>query len=187
MPSDQKAPLRRLLLERRDCTSGDLLDIAAKKIQRRLHQIPPYKDAAKLGLYHSIGSEIPTHDIIQDLLSSGRQVFLPKVLGSSLEFRRIEDPADLQSGSFGIMEPKDRCMPADSLDVVLVPAVGMSPKGQRLGYGRGFYDRFLQHASTVAISPILGKQVVRTIPQSDNDGTIDWVITEDRIYEASRA
>lgn len=181
----EKESLRRMLIARRDSTSGDLLKIAAKRIQRRLEKINAYKRAKRIGLYYSIGSEIPTQDIIQELISTGRKVCLPKVLERDLEFREITDFANLEMGSFDIMEPKDRCPTIDHLDVIVVPSVGVSPEGARLGYGQGFYDRFLLKNSTVTISPALEKQVVRGIPQSESDQTIDWIVTEDAVYDTS--
>ena len=175
------------MLERRDSTSGDLLKIAAKKIQVRLEKIDAYRGAKMIGLYYSIGSEIPTRDIIQEVLSTGRKVCLPRVLRQELEFREISDFSSLEMGSFDIMEPKERCPLVDSLDVILVPSVGISLTGSRLGYGQGFYDRFLGKNSTVTISPVLEKQLIRNIPQSESDQAIDWIVTEDRIYKASQA
>ena len=174
------------MLERRDCTSGDLLGIAARKIQGRLAGIDAYRRAEKLGLYYSIGSEIPTQDMIQNLLSSGRKVCLPRVVNAELEFREVADSSSLEIGSFDIMEPKARCRQAGGLDVVLVPSVGVTAGGARLGYGRGFYDRFLKKNSPVTIAPVLEKQLVRNIPQSEHDVAVDWIVTEDRICKASR-
>ena len=182
--TSEKTQLRQLLLERRDNTSGDLLEIAARKIQSRLKKIPAYVNAKRPGFYYSIGSEIPTQDIIQELLNVGRRVSLPKVLGSDMEFREIDDFASLERGSFGIMEPKDRCHIA-SPDVVLVPAVGVSPDGARLGYGHGFYDRFLEKNDTVSITLVLAKQLVRNIPSSVGDQKVDWIVTEDGIFRTS--
>ncbi len=187
MAGSQRDSLRRLLLERRDRTSGDMLEIAAGKIRARLREIPAYRGAGRIGLYYQIGSEIPTRDIIQELLSSGREVSLPKVVGSGMEFREITDFASLEGGSFGTMEPRDRCPAAGALDVILVPAVGMSPDGTRLGYGHGFYDRFLAGSGAVTITPILEKQVVRNIPRRGGDQAIDWIVTEDGVYETAGA
>lgn len=174
-----------MILEKRDSTSGDLLKIAAKKIQNRLQKINSYREAKKLGLYYSIGSEIPTHDMIQELLSFGTKVYLPKVLGKNIEFREISDFSSLEKGNFDIMEPKDKC-PTNIPDVILVPAVAISPNGARLGYGRGFYDRFLEKNKAVTISPVLEKQIVRNISQSKKDQAIDWIVTEDCIYDTSQ-
>lgn len=184
--NSQKSSLRKLFLEKRDNTSFDLMNIASKQILKRLKKIRSFKDAQKIGAYYSIGSEIPTQDIIQEVLSSGKEMYLPRVTDSEMEFRRIDDFSSLERGSFDIMEPRQDCPVDNSLDVILVPTVGISPKGVRLGYGHGYYDRFLAKNKTVTIALTLEKQIIRNIPKSEHDVLIDWIVTEDRTLESSK-
>ena len=181
--SPGKKSLRNLLLEKRDNTSFDFMKIVSEKMQKRLKKINAFRNAQKIGVYYPIGSEILTQDIIQELLSNGKDVFLPKVLGEKIEFRKIIDFSSLEKGSFDIMEPKDDCQIDNDLEVVLVPTVGISPIGVRLGYGHGFYDRFLAEHKTTTISLTLEKQIVKNIPKSEHDVIIDWIVTEDRILK----
>jgi len=183
--SPERKSLRSLLLEKRDNTSFDFMKIASGKIQKRLKKINAFRDAQKIGVYYPIGSEVLTQDIIQELLSNGKDVFLPKVIGKKMEFRKISNFSNLEKGSFDIMEPKDDCQTDNSLDVVLVPTVGISPVGVRLGYGHGFYDKFLAEHKVTTISLTLEKQIVKNIPKSEHDIIINWIITEDRILEIS--
>ncbi len=184
--STEKKSLRSLLLEKRDNTSFDLMKIVSEKMQKRLKKINVFRNAQKIGVYYPIGSEILTQDIIQELLSNGKDVFLPKVIGENLEFRKITDFSSLEKGRFDIMEPKDDCQIDNNLDVVLVPTVGISPIGVRLGYGHGFYDRFLSEHKTTSISLTFEKQIVKNIPKSEHDIIIDWIVTEDRILKTQR-
>jgi 5-formyltetrahydrofolate cyclo-ligase len=183
--SPERKSLRSLLLEKRDNTSFDFMKIASGKIQKKLKKINVFRDAQKIGMYYPIGSEVLTQDIIQELLSNGKDVFLPKVIGKKMEFRKISNFSSLEKGSFDIMEPKDECPTDNNLDVVLVPTVGISPVGVRLGYGHGFYDKFLAEHKTATISLTLEKQIVKNIPKSEHDIIINWIITEDRILEIS--
>ncbi len=182
----EKESLRNLLLEKRDNTSFDLMKIASVKIQKKLKKIFAFKDAQKIGAYYPIGSEIFTQDIIQELLSQGKEVFLPKVVGDDIEFRKITSFSSLEHGSFDIMEPKDDCPVDNNLDVILVPTVGISPIGVRLGYGHGFYDRFLAKNKITTISLTLEKQIIKNIPKSDHDVLIDWIVTEDQMLQTQR-
>ena len=75
----EKKSLRNLLLEKRDGTSFDLMKIASDKISKKLKKIKTFRDAQKIGAYYPIGSEVLTQDIIQELLSDGKEVFLPRV------------------------------------------------------------------------------------------------------------
>ena len=184
--NSKKNALRELLLERRDNTSFDLLKIASKKIQKRINKVYAFKDAKKLGLYYPLGSEILTQDIIQELISKGKEVFLPKVMGENMEFRKIKDFSSLESGNFDIMEPKEDCEVDNYLDIIVVPTVGISPAGVRLGYGHGFYDKFLEKKDAVTISLTLEKQIIKNIPKSEQDISIDWIITEDRMFQSEK-
>lgn len=182
----ERKSLRNFLLEKRDNTSFDFMKIVSEKIQKKLKKINVFRNAQKIGAYYPIGSEILTQDIIQELFSNGKDVFLPKVIGKNIEFRKVTDFSNLEKGSFDIMEPKEDCQIDNNLDVVLVPTVGISPIGVRLGYGHGFYDRFLAEHKTATISLTLEKQIVKNIPKSEHDVIIDWIVTEDRIFQTQR-
>ena len=184
--SPEKKSLRNLFLEKRDNTSFDFMKITSKKVQKKIKKINAFRNAQKIGAYHPIGSENLTQDIIQELLSNGKDVFLPKVIGEKMEFRKITDFSSLEKGSFDIMEPKDDCQTDNNLDVILVPTVGISPVGVRLGYGHGFYDKFLAEHKTTTISLTMEKQIVKNIPKSEHDILIDWIVTEDRVLKTQR-
>ena len=186
MENSEKKSLRKLLLEKRDNTSFDLMKIASNKIKMNLKKIESFRKATKIGAYYPIGSEVMTQDIIQELLSVGKQVYLPKTKEDDMEFRRITEFKDLEQGSFDILEPKENCPVNNELDVILVPTVGITPKGIRLGYGHGFYDRFLASNKTVTISLTLEKQIVKNIPKEEHDFIIDWVVTENRVLKTQR-
>lgn len=184
--NSEKASLRKYLLEKRDNTSYDLLKIASNKIQKKLKKIESFRNAQKIGAYYPIGSESLTQDIIQESLSNGKEVYLPKVIGKEMEFRKITDFSSLEIGSFDIMEPRQECPAENNLDVILIPTIGISPQGVRLGYGHGYYDRFLLKNKTITISLTLEKQIVKNIPKDDHDVLIDWIVTEDRVLETSK-
>lgn len=183
--NSEKTSLREFLLEKRDGTSFDLMKIASKSILKKLKKIESFRNAQKIGAYYPIGSEILTQDIMQEALSEGKEVFLPKVIGKNMEFRKIENFSNLENGSFDIMEPRNECPVDNNLDVILVPTVGISPTGVRLGYGHGFYDRFLAENKIETISLTFEKQIIKNIPRSDHDVIINWIVTEDRVIDTS--
>lgn len=184
--NSEKIALRKILLEKRDLISFDLQKIAAKQIQNNIKKIDSFCNAKKIGAYYPIGSEVLTQDIMQEIISSGKKLYLPKLVANDIEFRRVDDFASLQKGRFDVMEPKDDCPKDNDLDVVLVPAVGITPKGVRLGYGFGYYDRFLNSNDIESIALIIEKQVVKNIPKSEHDHIIDWIVTEDRVINSQR-
>ena len=174
------------MLEKRDTTSYDFIQLASQKIHNRLKQIEVFRTAKKIACYFPLGSEVKTQDIMQEILGDGKEVFLPKVEGENLSFRKITGLEDLEKGVFDIMEPKESCTAIDDVDVVLVPTVGITRRGFRLGYGHGFYDRFLATSNAKTIALTYSKQIVKSIPISDNDIKIDWIVTEDEIIDTSK-
>ena len=98
--SKEKAGLRKVLLEKRDVTSYDFIKLASKKIHNRLKQIEVFRNAKKVACYYPIGSEVKTQDIMQEILGDGKEVFLPKVEGDNMSFRKITGLDDLEKGKF---------------------------------------------------------------------------------------
>jgi len=174
------------MLEKRDTTSYDLIKISSQQIHQKLKRIQEFSSAKTIGSYYPIGSEVLTQDIMQEALSEGKEIYLPKVVENDLIFKKIEDLRNLEKGNFDIMEPKDNCPVSEKLDVILVPTVAVSRNGFRLGYGYGYYDRFLTQKNLVTIALTFAKQIVKSIPHSDNDIKIDWIVTEDEFFNTSK-
>jgi len=181
----EKESLRKFLLGNRDGISFDLIKIASKEIHGRLKQSKIFRNARDVASYYPIGSEVRTQEIMQELLSEGKQLSLPKVVGSDLEFRKVTDFGFLVKNSFEIMEPKDICKPVEIIDIILVPTIGITRTGARLGYGYGYYDRFLANSDAKTIALTFEKQIVKKIPTSDKDIKIDWIVTENEIIDTS--
>jgi len=182
----EKSSLRKFLLDKRDGISYDFINIASDQIQSNLNKLEVFKKANKIACYYPIGSEVKTEKIIQEALTNGKEVFLPKVIEQNLEFRKIvELQKSLERGNFGIMEPKDQCDIAEQIDIVLVPNIAVTREGTRLGYGYGYYDRFLSKNNVKTIALTYSKQVVSFIPQSPEDVKIDWLVTEEKIFDTS--
>ena len=187
MANSEKSSLRKVLLEKRDSTSFDLMKIASKQIHQNLKKITEFSIAKSIGCYYPVGSEVLTQDIMQAALSEDKEILLPKVVGKDLMFRKIKGLNSLEKGNFDIMEPRDNCPPSEKLDVVLIPAIGISRNGFRLGYGFGYYDRFLAKIDVTTIALTYAKQIVKSIPSSENDVRIDWVVTEDEFFNFSNS
>jgi len=181
----EKTALRKHLLEQRDSTSFDLMEIHSNKIFSKLIKTKIISEAKSIGCYYSIGSEVKTHEIINHFLSENKNVSLPKVSQNSMSFRRIEDLSKLEKGEYDISEPKDNTPIEQDHDVVLVPCVGLDNDGNRIGYGVGFYDKYLDGKDVIKIALAYSKQIVKKIPVSANDIKMDWIITEKDVIKTS--
>lgn len=162
------------------------MTISSKQIQKNLKKIEAFRNAEKVACYYSIGSEVKTLDTIQQMISEGRTLALPRIVGDDLVFCSVKSFEELQKGEFGIMEPRKNCPIIDDFDIILVPAVAVMRTGQRLGYGLGYYDRFLSKHKATTIALEYSKLVVRNIPATDGDVPIQWIVTEDEVIRASK-
>ena len=177
----EKARIRRQLLDERDSLSQDFINITSKQVQDNLRKIDFFRNAKSVGCYYSIGSEVRTQDILHEILNSGKDVSLPKVEKNNLVFRKIKSLSELEQGNFSVMEPKESCPTVKKMDVIVVPAIALTREGYRLGYGFGYYDRYLSSKKSKTIALTYSKQVVRSFPHSDHDVRIDCMVTEDEI------
>ena len=142
-------------------------------------------EAETIGCYSSIGSEVQTNDIINYFLNEGKSVSLPKVSEDEMTFRKVDDISKLEKGEFDIPEPKDNAPIQKNHDVVLVPCVGLDNQGNRIGYGFGFYDKYLEGNNAVKIALSYSKQIVKTIPISEKDVKMEWIVTEKDVIKTS--
>ena len=165
--------------------SFDIMEIHAQKILSKLKKIKPFSEAKSIGCYYSIGSEVKTNDIIKLLLEREKIVSLPKVTDDTMVFRKIDDLTKLEKGDFDISEPKENCPIVENHDMMLVPCIGLDNDGNRIGYGHGFYDKYLTKNNTTKIGLTYSKQIVKSIPNSEHDIKMDWIVTETGVIKIS--
>ena len=160
-------------------------------MQRRLIESRWYRQARTTVLYAPKDREIETGLIFADAIAAGRVVLFPRVVRTSnqLALVRVDDPAELAPGAFGVAEPTG----AEIVSVaklhqalICVPGLAFSPSRQRLGRGGGYYDRLLAQAGPQATSAGLAYsfQVLDQIPQSSEDRRLDLIFTESALYQA---
>ena len=154
-----------------------------QRIFQHLQALPVYQRARSLMLYLSTPVEVNTWPILDDAWQRGCAVSVPKVLGRQrgMVAWRIDDRQQLQEGVMGIMEPTTGVVvePQD-LDLVIVPGLAFAEDGYRLGYGAGYYDRFLAAAAGVTVGLVYAC-FVRPVPRDPWDVAVDWVLTENGI------
>ena len=168
----------------RDSLSQDFINVTSKQIQENLRKIDFFRNAKSVGCYYSIGSEVRTEDILHEILNSGKELSLPKVVKNNLVFKKISKISDLEQGNFSVMEPKENCPIVKKIGVIIVPAIAMTVEGFRLGYGFGYYDRYLSGKKSKTIALTYSKQLVKSFPKSDRDIRIDCIVTEDEVIRS---
>jgi len=182
-PKDEKAAFREKLKAIRDAVDPGQAERASQGVWNLLKERPEFQKAKGIGAFASIPKEINTYSILEGTLSSGKKLYLPKVNQekSSFEFHPVTDLKKLQLGPFGIQEPTS-LKPADwnELDLVLVPGLAFDSHGNRLGFGKGFYDRVLPRLKKSCLVIGLGYsfQLVDQVPAASHDAPVRAVLCE---------
>ena len=150
---------------------------AAREVFDRLEKTAAFLLADRIMMYHSLPDELYTHDFLRKWAGQ-KKFYLPRVNGVDLEVLPYEE-SRLELGSFHIEEPtgKDVTDPSE-IELVVVPAVAYDRKGRRLGRGKGFYDRFLQHTRATKIGVGYEFQLLEELPTEPHDIPMDMVITQ---------
>lgn len=186
--AEAKAALREELLARRKALTPDLIDSRGIKVQSRFLATPYYHRARTVALYAPIRGEVPTRDILTAALSDGKVVCYPlsHVHGRILSFRAVRSEVELEPGRLGVREPPSSAelIPVQEIDLFVVPGLGFTNEGKRLGRGGGYYDATLRAASERArrVGLAFAEQVVSGIPTTPEDVDMDLVVTESQTF-----
>lgn len=190
-----KAALRREILARRDALGLDARARLSAAALERTGDLDAFRQARVVLGYASFGSELDTRPFLHAVLAGGRMLVLPRVdrAARRLALHQVRDlETELLPGTWGIPEPVPaRCRtvaPAD-VDFVLVPGLVFDPRGGRIGYGAGYYDRLLAawpEPTPPLVAAAFELQVVPAVPVLANDRRVDLVVTESRIYSKLR-
>lgn len=180
-----KMLLRKAILTRRLSLSGKDYSSYSRIIQEAFISLPEFQSSRSIALYCAVNNEVSTETIIEHALLNGKIVYLPAVVGTDLEFRRLSSLNEVSRGSFGILEPSDQAEVADieQFDMVVVPGVGFDLAGQRIGYGKGYYDRtFHRLEGSGRLTGLCFEfQIVDSLAGEKHDVVMDRIITERRI------
>lgn len=192
----KKKTIREKSLRLRDDLSTAEQEEKSISIRAALFTQKAYQEAEIILSYAAYRSEVHTLPIIRQALSDGKKVFCPKVQGNDMEFYQIEDAEMLTEGYRGILEPPiGRSLPEalkqkdDNCILMLMPGCAFDKNCSRLGYGKGFYDRYLMKSNNSAIYKIALSyecQIWPEIPQDEQDVRADMVITEESVYTLNK-
>ena len=155
-----------------------------RRITANLLRSPRYRKAKRVLLFVSKPIEIDTHSLIRTALQQGKQVLLPRCLNEQghMEFFAIQSWEDLVPGLYGLLEPEpERCPCIQTFrppDFCLVPGFSFDAKGYRLGFGKGYYDRFLSRFSGVTAGACYHCCTTQSLPHGRYDRPVDYLFTE---------
>jgi len=154
-------------------------------------QLPEYAAAKCVMFYVDVRSEVRTRQALPDALASGKKIVVPYCVDGELELFWLQNMDELSLGRYRILEPKAelRDVPAkkvdvSELDLVMVPGVAFDRTGARMGHGKGYYDKLLEHArpDTPLVALAFECQLFPEIPTASHDVFMDKIVTEAAVY-----
>ncbi|SMO34498.1 5-formyltetrahydrofolate cyclo-ligase [Gracilimonas mengyeensis] len=182
----RKEELREEVLTRRSKLSEEEWQAKSEKIIQHFFSDDLYDMAKVVHCYVSMNerNEVCTDALITKMLEAGKRVVVPVTNFSNVLLHHIEIDSldDLKSNKWGIREPdaeEEEEVPVEELDVVIIPMAAADRKGNRLGYGKGFYDRFLAKTNARKIGFVFKEFLFDEIPVEEYDVKLDVIITED--------
>ncbi|GMU21189.1 MAG: 5-formyltetrahydrofolate cyclo-ligase [Phycisphaerae bacterium] len=184
MPTITKKELRQRLRQSIDSISAEALHSRSVQACHHLMSSPEYARAEVVMVFLSLPNEVDTTSLVLHAWRDRKRVLAPKVSWEQrrmlpLEIRSLSE--NVSQSPLGIREPAQGMpIPVSLIDLVVVPGLGFDLQGNRIGRGRGFYDRFLAHPDWhgVACGLALEEQVVHSVPVSDHDMQVDMLVTD---------
>jgi 5-formyltetrahydrofolate cyclo-ligase len=167
-------------------------DELSRRIVGAFMSLPEYATSETVMFYIDVRSEVRTRHDLEFALQSGKTIVVPWCNAEGeLELFRLESMDELELGMYRILEPKmdlrhlpEKQVAVESLDLIMVPGVGFDRRGARMGHGKGYYDKLLQHArrDTPLVALAFECQLFEEIPVADHDIFMDKIISEDHVY-----
>lgn len=176
-----KDSIRRRVKARKTLLTATERREAAREVFAQLEQLAAFTMADRILVYHSLPDELSTLEFI-DKWEGKKRFFLPRVNGVNLDILPYERTS-LSMGSFHIEEPQgDDITPVESMEMIIVPAVAYDRHGNRIGRGKGFYDRLLRGTRAITVGVAYDFQLVDDIEPDDFDVPVNIVITQSTIH-----
>ncbi len=179
----QKVELRAKLKQIRAVIPAEIRAEHSQAILQKLTTLDEIQAAQSIFLFISYGNEVHTHDLLKYFLKQGKTLAVPKILPEktmiAVPFSRWEE---LIPGELGILTPPGDIPYSGDFDVVITPGLGFTPQGHRIGYGRGYYDKwFASHYTGHKIAIAFEKQIIEELPIDATDVPVDMIVTEKRV------
>lgn len=180
-----KKEIRTQVLSLRNRMSAQEIAVLSAEICRRIQAENCFLKTQWLFAYHPLGKEVDIRPLIREAWRQNKQVAFPKVCGENMDFFAVKDFSELQPGCFGVMEPKGNELPVtpQAGTMVLVPGVAFDLSGNRMGFGKGYYDRYLaKYSGYTALGVAYERQVADSIPAEETDIRMHALATEETVY-----
>ena len=184
---DTKDSLRKRIVLLRECMTAPEREKASYYIFENFFKLPEYQNAERIFAFAGYGTEVSTLNSVFKMINTGKHVALPKIIDEEhMDFFEIKKISDIQKSDLGIPEPVGDNPPVEYRpDIIIMPGIAFDEEFNRLGYGRGYYDRYLRATGyekfVWKIALAFGCQIVGKVPADHRDIPVDMVITEKKV------
>ncbi len=172
---------------KRDALGRAEISLLSEKICETLQSHPCFLKAETIYFYYPLGSEADLLPLAELALSLGKKAAFPRVCGDDMDFYQIHALTEFEKGSFGVMEPTGTKRMEEANALVIVPGLAFDACGGRMGYGKGYYDRyFVKYPGCRKIGICYETQIIPKAPCGKKDIFMDMLVTDQRIYMPTR-
>mgnify|MGYP004460556733 FL=1 len=175
---EKQAIRKQIFAARRACTDQQIEDLS-RMITKRVAALPEFCQAERIMAYADYNHEVMTGFLIEEAWKAGKEVAVPKVVGKDMVFYRLTDFEQLAPGYFGIPEPVEGEIVHWDQALMIMPGVAFDRKNNRVGYGGGFYDRFLEkNPDILRVAVAFDFQILDQVPVWPTDIYPQIIVTE---------
>ena len=176
-----KSKLRKQVLQEMKTLSQEQKQAMDRALTKRFLNHPFYQEAKTIATYLSFPHEFQTQELIEQVLKDGKKVLIPKTYPKGRMEFVVYNPQQLVKTSFGLLEPQGdlEVVDASQIDLIHVPGLAFTTKGYRIGYGGGYYDRYLKHFPGHTLSTVYPCQIQDFIPEK-HDIPVQEVLIDER-------
>ena len=179
----EKQQIRKKYKTLRNEMSGEEVRKKSDQICKNIIASEIFRKSEKILAYAPLGNEVDIRPVIEEGWRQNKRIAFPKVFGDTMKYFEISDFTELEEGTFHVMEPKENHSVDWADALVLVPGVAFDRKKNRMGYGKGYYDRFFEgKTSCVELGVAYELQVAEQLPTEENDLPMEYLVTEESLW-----
>lgn len=191
---ETKKEIRKEMCKKREALSLETVKQKSAEIQKKVLQIPEYKEADHILLYADFRHEVMTKDLFMAAIRDKKKVYFPKCQrnGNHMDFYQVISVMQLEDGMWGVKEPREDNQHKyhyfqEENTLAIVPGVAFDIQGYRIGYGKGYYDTFFADKRAVTLVGLAyAQQLSDKVPHEQHDLKMDKIVTEEIIYSFLR-
>ena len=177
-----KKILRKKFISERNSLAIDYRNSSTNTIFATLEEQNFFESSEKIFIYVGFGSEITTENFIKKWINK-KQIFVPKIENGKMNLIRLKSWDELAPGHFGVLEPTSSDYYEGKIDLVVTPSIVFDNNGYRLGYGKGYYDKYFSSREyDISVGLSYHKLLQDNVPKEDHDIKVDVIITEEKTF-----